>query len=294
MPDGVELVSMEDILTYEEIVRVCEAGVQAGITKVRVTGGEPLVRKGCADLIAMLKKIDGIEKVSLTTNGVLLEQYSDDLKRAGIDSVNISLDTIDAKLYESITGRDESALVISGIKSMIARNIPVKLNAVLMNGVNEEEWASLVMMAKTYPVDVRFIELMPMGEGKDHTGVSNEAVYRKLCNNYPGIQADPAPRGDGPAVYYQVPGFPGRIGFISAIHGKFCASCNRLRLTAEGKLKPCLCYNDDIDIKDILRHGSAEALSKGLQAAAMAKPAGHCFEDSDKMLHSGQMSKIGG
>jgi len=294
MPNGIELVPMDDILTFEEIVRVCEAGVRVGITKVRVTGGEPLVRKDCPDLIAMLKAIPGMEKVSLTTNGVFLRQYGDRLKKAGLDGVNISLDTTDDKLYADITGKNTMAQVMAGLNSMIERNIPVKINAVLMADINPQEWEPLTAIAGSYPADVRFIELMPIGEGKQHPGISNKDVYQQICRKYPSIQPDLIPRGDGPAVYYQIPGFSGRIGFISAIHGRFCSSCNRIRLTAEGKLKPCLCFADAIDIKEILRRRSAEALAAALMTSVQSKPPGHCFEDDEMITESRQMFKIGG
>jgi len=294
MPNGITPIDMAEILTYEEILRFCQVGVQLGITKLRVTGGEPLVRKGCATLVRQLKAIKGMETVSLTSNGILLEQYGESLKAAGINGVNISLDTTNADLYRQITGKNEFGQVVRGIEKMIALAIPVKLNAVLFSGINDKEWESLIHLAKVYPVDVRFIELMPIGMGKDYQGVSNVVLQNQILQKYPQMQEDLTPRGNGPAVYSQIAGFKGRIGFISAIHSKFCNSCNRLRLTAEGKLKPCLCYGDTIDIRKILRNGTDEELKAGIKAAILKKPLGHCFENSEKITELRQMSKIGG
>lgn len=294
MPEDIVLTAAAEILTFEEIAAVCQAGVKAGITKLRITGGEPLVRRGCTDLIAMLKSIPGIEKVFMTTNGLLLAEYGEALKMAGIDGVNISLDAMDPMLYQNITRNNGFDQVLSGLKAMIRLKIPVKINTVLIEGVNDGEWEAIADLAKKDPVDVRFIELMPMGTGKQYSVVSGARILEKIRSKYDGVREDRTSRGEGPAVYYRIPGFRGCIGFISAIHGKFCESCNRLRLTADGKLKPCLCYGDYIDIKERLRSHTGGSVDQGIQAAVAGKPDGHCFENIEKITENRKMSGIGG
>ena len=232
MPQEITLTSMENILTYEEILRICNAAVELGITRFKVTGGEPLVRKGCVTLIREMKRIPGIEQVTMTTNGVLLGQYLEELISAGIDGINISLDTLDADRYERITGKNELSAVMENIGRAINSGIRVKLNAVLQNGVNEDEWEHIALLARMNRLDVRFIEMMPIGFGKNCRGVSGRELFEKMKTRWPDLETVEDIHGNGPAVYYHVPGWKGSIGLINAIHGKFCASCNRIRLTS--------------------------------------------------------------
>ena len=298
MPEGIELVSMEEILTYEEIERICTAAAKTGIRKLKITGGEPLVRLGCAELIGRLKQIPGMEQVTLTTNGVLLKEQLPDLKAAGLDAVNISLDSLDRESYRKITGRDQPPLVLESIESVLESGIVAKVNSVLLKSVNEKEWEDLAGLAERYPLDVRFIEMMPIGYGRQFEAVSNEEIRKKLELRYPEMAADEREHGNGPAQYYQIPGFQGSIGFISAIHGKFCGSCNRIRLTAQGLLKPCLCYGETYDLRSALRTEKKEEgeylLQKQIQNAVAGKPEAHCFEAVQEITEDRKMVQIGG
>ncbi len=298
MPNGIDLISMKDILTFEEIVEVAKTASSLGITRLKITGGEPLVRIGCTDLIAQLKALDGIEEVTLTTNGILLSKYLDPLIRSGIDAVNVSLDTLDKEKYKTITGFDHLEDVMQSIDDCLLSGIRLKINTVLQQDLNDDEWPDLVMLAKDKPLDIRFIEIMPIGQGAFFKPVSNDDILERLKIQFPGIVEDERKHGNGPAKYVSIPGFTGSVGFISAIHGKFCSSCNRLRLTAVGELKPCLCFGDTIDLRKILRNtdGSErhQLLTDTFQNAILSKPESHCFENRSLITENKRMISIGG
>ena len=294
MPEEVDLVPMKDLLSLEEIRDVCRQASYLGIDRIRITGGEPLVRRGVVSLVSMLKALPKVKQVTMTTNGVLLSDFLPSLIEAGLDGLNISLDTVDQDLYRRITGRDHLEDVLKGIDEALASGLPVKVNAVLMKDINEEEWEGLLSLAKDRPVAVRFIELMPIGAGAAYTGLSNEDLYRQVKGRFPDMEHDPAVRGNGPAVYYKLPGYRGRIGFISPIHKKFCASCNRIRMTAMGDLKACLCYGTSINIRDVLRRQGAGAAGEVLKEIIQKKPGFHCFEDREGITEKNKMIAIGG
>ena len=296
MPEGIEWLPMEQILTLEEITEACRQAAALGIRKIKVTGGEPLVRRGCTELIGMLSALPGIEQVTLTTNGILLASCADELCRQGLHAVNISLDTLDPVKYAEITGFDRLSSVLEGIRVMEEHRIPVKINAVLQRGVNDTECIALAELAKNHKLDVRFIELMPIGYGKEMKPVSNPEVVEQLRSHYGADRVTPDfhTHGNGPARYYRIDGFSGSIGFISAIHGRFCQNCNRIRLTATGDIKPCLCYSDRISIKNTLRIGSPEDVKELIRQAIEQKPAAHCFENIQTVTELKEMSKIGG
>ena len=298
MPNGVDLISMKDILSFEEIVEVAKAAASIGISRLKVTGGEPLVRIGCTDLIAQLKAVDGIEEVTLTTNGILLSKYLDDLLRAGTDAVNISLDTLDKEKYRAITGFDQLENVLQSIDDCLSRGVHLKINCVLQQGLNDDEWPDLIMLAKDNRLDVRFIEIMPIGQGALFNPISNDDILCRMMKRFPGIEEDDRKHGNGPAKYVSIPGFTGGVGFISALHGKFCSSCNRLRMTAVGELKPCLCFGDTIDLREILRSKDDperhQLLKDTLTKAIMSKPESHCFEDRSLITENKRMISIGG
>ncbi len=300
MPDGVELVPMSDILTFEEIVRIAAAAAKAGIRKFKVTGGEPLVRLGCPELVGELKQITGVEQVTLTTNGVLLSKYLEPLAAAGLDGVNISLDTLNRRTYERITGRDELNQVLKSIDLTVEKGIPVKLNCVLQKGLNAHEWEDLIRFTRERPIDVRFIELMPIGYGREFEAVYNEELLEKLQALCPDLEPDERVHGNGPAIYYRLPGAKGSIGFISAMHGKFCAHCNRLRLTSRGMLKPCLCYEDSVDVGRIIRQNGPgrdeinRQIQEAIRQAVALKPECHSFEALDGVTERKRMIEIGG
>lgn len=297
MPDGADWIPMSEILTYEEITRICREAVQIGINRFKITGGEPLVRRECADLIRMIRQIPGVEEVTLTTNGVLLGEKLEELLAAGLDAVNISLDTLIPEKYQEITGFDELERVRGSISKAVKSGIRVKINTVLQKGINEEEWQNLAELAKDQNLDVRFIELMPIGRGKAEEGISGMWVLEKLKEAY-GIKGElysaEGRFGNGPAVYYQLPGFQGKIGLISALHGKFCGSCNRIRMTSTGKLKSCLCYEDAISVLETARYGTSEEIRKCLERAVLGKPKMHHFEEQDFITEKKNMSQIGG
>ncbi len=327
MPKGITTVPMSEILTYEEILSVCRAAVSLGITRFKITGGEPLVRLGCITLIRRLRQLPGVEQVTMTTNGLLLEQSLDELVDAGLDGVNISLDTLDPIQYNRITGfwknpknqpvenkgsaliadqnaqkpyavgRDTEshplATVLSSIDAALEKGLPVKLNAVLREQDNAEAWESLLDFVQKRPLPLRFIELMPMGYSASDTGISNRELFQKITKKYGSLKPDCTHRGNGPAVYYRIPGFSGSIGFISPIHGCFCASCNRLRLTSTGELRPCLGCDAGVDLREALRSGDEAQVRQRIQRAILAKPAMHHFEAPDATLGQ-EMAKIGG
>ena len=298
MPDGVDKLEREDILTYEEFLRLAALFARCGVDTVRVTGGEPLVRKGVEQLVKGLKAIPGIRKVTMTTNAVLLEQQLPALLEAGLDSVNISLDTLDPALFAKITARDEFAAVQAGIHAALESGIPVKLNCVPQVGVNEGELEALAALAQDKPLQVRFIEMMPIGYGAAMPCISGPELLARFRRRWPELAPLPgaacAALGDGPAVYYTVPGWKGDIGFIAAVHGKFCASCNRVRLTSQGFLRPCLASETGCDLRTLLRGGTAdEELLQAIRETIWSKPREHHFGDNSMPATRG-MYRIGG
>ena len=298
MPDGVDKLEREDILTYEEFLRLAALFARCGVDTVRVTGGEPLVRKGVEQLVKGLKAIPGIRKVTMTTNAVLLEQQMPALLEAGLDSVNISLDTLDPALFAKITARDEFAAVQAGIHAALESGIPVKLNCVPQVGVNEGELEALAALAETKPLQVRFIEMMPIGYGAAMPCISGPDLLARFRKRWPELallsHQETAGIGDGPAVYYTAPGWQGSVGFIAAVHGKFCASCNRVRLTSQGFLRPCLASETGCDLRTLLRGGAAdEELLQAIRETIWSKPREHHFGDNSMPATRG-MYRIGG
>ena len=296
MPEGVQDVGMKNILTFEEIWEIVRTGVSLGITHIRITGGEPLVRKGCVNLIRGIREIPGVETITMTTNGVLLGNYAKQLKEAGVDGVNISLDTLDPEEFYKITGKRELQEVLAGIRAAKTAGLPVKLNAV---NRKELDPIPLVRYAQEENLPIRFIEMMPVGYGKKYVGRSNEELRETLeavCGNAECMtnREELSRMGSGPAVYYQFSDLKVPVGFISAIHGKFCDTCNRVRLTAEGYLKLCLCYDEGEDLRRVLREGEKENLRTIMEQTIFRKPAAHCFEHPAEMTEPHEMVKIGG
>lgn len=296
MPEGVQDVGMKNILTFEEIWEIVRTGVSLGITHIRITGGEPLVRKGCVNLIRGIREIPGVETITMTTNGVLLGNYAKQLKEAGVDGVNISLDTLDPEEFFKITGKRELQEVLAGIRAAKTAGLTVKLNAV---NRKELDPIPLVRYAQEENLPIRFIEMMPVGYGKKYVGRSNEELRETLeavCGNAECMtnREELSRMGSGPAVYYQFSDLKVPVGFISAIHGKFCDTCNRVRLTAEGYLKLCLCYDEGEDLRRVLREGEKENLRTIMEQTIFRKPAAHCFEHPAEMTETHEMVKIGG
>ncbi len=298
MPEeGIKQVSHQDILTYDEIVQIVKAAAAVGITRIKLTGGEPLVRKNLAGLVEALRAVPGIEEVTVTTNGILLKEQIGKLAKAGISAVNISVDSLDPDMYASIARKDALAAVLEGMEAAVScPGLKVKINCVPLKGLNEEEWVRLAQIARERPIDVRFIEMMPMGLGRDFQGSSQKEVLERLRETFGPEQYLGGNFGNGPATYVHFNGFAGKIGFISALSHKFCSECNRIRMTAEGFLKPCLQYASGEDLREMIRNGaSEEELIRAINRTIYYKPACHHFEvdDSAEFEHK-KMFRIGG
>ena len=294
--DGVSPIKHADILTYEEIIRICKVMAGFGLKYIKITGGEPLIRKDLPWLIAGLKAIDGIEQVTLTTNGLLLKEQLSQLVKAGIDAINISLDTMNPESFTQITRRNLFKDVWEGILACLEYpNIPIKINCVPVDS-SLENLISMAKIAKVYPIHVRFIEMMPIGLGKEFTHISEDQIIEVLTKEFGPLIPDYKHLGNGPCHYYTIDGFKGRIGFISAISHKFCHQCNRIRLTADGYLKTCLQYETGGSLKDLLRTDcSDETLGESIYNIIFNKPLCHQFdvtEPEHKEVRS--MSQIGG
>lgn len=290
MPEGVDLVEHRDLLRYEELLAVARAAVPLGITHFKVTGGEPLVRRGCLEFLKELKALPGVETVTLTTNGTLLAPLVKDLARLGIDGVNISLDTTDPVEYARITGTDCLAEVLRSIGACVEAGIATKLNCVLLVDCRDH-LVPLAALARDRAIDVRFIEQMPIGAGGH--GLDGDTALEILRSQWPDLHPVEERRGFGPAVYYASGALRGRIGFISALSHKFCGNCNRVRLTSTGLLKPCLCYGEGTDLRGVLRQ-TPEELSAALAEAVFRKPRAHCFGDPAAVTEQKRMNEIGG
>ena len=275
---GVQLMSHHDILTYEEIYTIVLAATELGIKKVRLTGGEPLARLGLPRLIQMLADIDTIDDISLTTNGSLLGHYAAELKQAGLHRVNVSLDTLKPDKFEFITHSNRLSDVLEGIE--VARSVglnPIKINITVMFGINDDELLDFAHTTIDDGWHVRFIEVMPVaGGGTTIPQTISASDIRKRLNSLGELKPCLPSIGNGPAKYFRFPQAKGTIGFITPISGHFCFSCNRLRLTADGKLRLCLLADDEIDLKQSLRSGiSLAELKRLIEAAVASKPLQH-------------------
>ena len=294
---GIQWVDHHEILSYEEILRLARIFARLGIDRVRLTGGEPLVRKGLSQLVSGLKAVPGIDWVGVTTNGILLEEQLPDLLAAGLDGVNLSLDTLDRAQYAAITRRDMLESALRGLAA--ARNAPglnVKVNCVPWEA-NAGQWVSLAAMAKEEPaIDVRFIELMPIGLGGGMEPRLERYVLARLEETFGPAFPCPGKSECGPGRYVRFPGFAGRVGFISAMSHQFCRSCNRVRLTADGVLKPCLQYDSGLDLRALLRSGEDEEILAGvIRQAIYNKPVSHHFGTAHTPGdESRNMNQIGG
>jgi cyclic pyranopterin phosphate synthase len=296
--DGIQLRSHDDILSFEEVARVVHAAVGLGIRTVRLTGGEPLARKGLVDLVRMLRDISGLEELSLTTNGTLLSAQALALARAGLDRVNVSLDTLRPERFARITRRGNLADVLAGI--MAAENAeltPIKINAVVMRGVNDDEVVELARQTLEHSWHVRFIEPMPLGSDvlwePDRCVLATEIRAEIEMALGPLAATEKLP-GSGPARTYQLMNALGTIGFISPWSQHFCSACNRLRLTADGKLRSCLLSDGEIDLRLPLRQKAGDVeLQRLIQRAVEWKPMGHHLAELGGPLGRA-MSEIGG
>ena len=288
----------KDILTYEEILRLSRIAIKLGVNKIRLTGGEPLVRRGIYEFIPKLISLPGLEDVSLTTNGIYLKDNLKKLRSSGIKRLNVSLDTLNRKKYQYITGHDGLRQVLDGLS--LAKELgfkPIKINVVVMKGINDDEITDLARLSLVEPYHIRFIEYMPLGASSEvHFSYHVQSSRIKAEIFRPGnlipVQKS---RNDGPAERFRFKGAPGEIGFISPITHNFCHQCNRLRLTANGCLRPCLLSNQEVDIKGPMRAGaSEEELSNIFLKAALNKPYAHHVSSLNPIPVTARMSSIGG
>jgi cyclic pyranopterin phosphate synthase len=293
-----KLFTHADILSYEQILKVIRVGTDIGIKKVRLTGGEPLIRRNFVHFVASLCRMPQIEDISITTNGVLLKKMARPLFEAGVRRINVSLDTLNPLKYTKITRRECFDAVWKGLQIAEAVGFsPIKVNVVVMRGINDNEVLRFADLSVRKPYHIRFIEYMPIGRDSDWTPekyISSDEIKSKLKTFGP-LYNIPRSINDGPAERYRFESAEGEIGFISALSHHFCPSCNRLRLTADGKLRPCLFADDEVDIKTPLRNGCSQEDLRGLfQQAIARKPRRHHAEILEKGECLRLMSTIGG
>jgi cyclic pyranopterin phosphate synthase len=310
-PEGVEWKTHEEILSFEEIERFAAIAAGEGISKIRLTGGEPLVRHGIVDHVRRLVATSGIESIALTTNATLLSRYASDLAEAGLKRINISLDTLDPEVFSRITRGGKLTDVLNGMEAAFAAGMdPIKLNVVVIRGLNQDLF-DFARMTIDRPLHVRFIEYMPVGEVGEHSCTSAEAdgwtaddevssdeILARLTEEGAAagfgplapLARDAAPGGWGPASYYTFPGAQGTLGVISPLSHHFCKECNRLRLTADGRLRTCLFSDDELDVRSVLRAGTDDDVRTLIREALALKPENH----ADRHGTDRKMSQIGG
>ena len=297
-PDGIPSVSHDDILRDEELLRIIRLFAELGIKHIRLTGGEPTVRRGLVKLIREIHDMPGIETISMTTNGLLLPEMLDDLKDAGMTSVNISLDTLKEERFDEIT-RTTGNLpkVLEAIGLSEEAGLSTKVNCVAMRGVNDDELADIASLAKDRDIGVRFIEYMPIGKHDYEQAIYKDELLDLLRSAFGELSTDPKVRGFGPAVYYKPEGFTGSVGVISAMSHSFCETCNRVRMTPEGFLKLCLQYDVGVNLRSPVRQDLTDDQIKQLILASLdRKPEHHTFLDyAEKQdVDTRDMSLIGG
>lgn len=290
MPEeGIQLRDHSDMMSAEETLMAIRAAAELGINKIRITGGEPLVKRGIVKLCKAVADIPGIEEVCMTTNGTLLTKYAMELKSAGLDRLNISLDTLDPEKFNYITRIGNLQDVLDGLQAAEDAGFEnIKINCVLMGGFNDDEIEAFVDLTRKKPFEVRFIELMPIGGGigfDKNQFVSCDEVLARVP------ELEELNRGDGVARLYQIPGAPGRVGLIRPISCEFCEGCNKIRLTADGKIKPCLHSNQEISIKGLMQ----EEMTETMRTAILDKPERREALDADNPSLAGRdMNQIGG
>lgn len=296
--EGIRWVPHSDVLSYEEITALVRIFASLGVRRLRLTGGEPLVRDALPDLVAALHAVPGIEEINLTTNGILFSPMAGALKAAGIHGINFSLDTLSPETFARITRTDRFSDARGAIDRALELGFDrVKINCIPIRGVNDGEIAAIAGLAKDMPLEVRFIEMMPIGCGKNYTPVTMEEVRHSLEAVYGPAASCRIRLGNGPASYVTFPGFRGHVGFIGAMTHTFCSQCNRVRLTSEGYLKLCLHYSTGIDLRAPLRRGDGEeALRETIRAAIARKPDQHHFAGSsgEDAVEQHNMNAIGG
>ena len=299
MPErGLPWLPKAEILSYEEISQLVRAAASAGVRSIRLSGGEPLIRKDLHRLVAEIAAIDGIEDIALSTNGLLLEEQLDALLAAGLKRVNVSLDTLREDRFLEIARRPGLDRVLAGIDAAISRGLsPMKINCVVMRGYNDDEIAAFAQWTRERSVYVRFIELMPVAENLDvqrDAYVSSDEILERV-RAIGELEAAPGPGGNGPARYFAFPGAPGAVGVISPLSHDYCERCNRVRLTANGRLRLCLFGDHEIDLRSPLRAGASEAeIADLLRSAMLIKPERHHLKLGEAASRMRAFSEIGG
>lgn len=291
---GSSFFETEDKLTNEEVLKIVKSSAKLGIRKVRLTGGEPLVRNDINDLIEKINQIEGIEEIALTTNAMLLEEKLEFLCKNGLKSLNISLDTLDEEKFKEITRGGDIHKVFRSIDKALKLGMKIKINTVVIEDINKDEILELVQFTKDKKIDLRFIELMPIGEGKKFIGVSNEEIFKTIENSKLNMEILERNKKDGPAKYIKIEGYVGKIGFISAMSNCFCEDCNRIRITTDGMLKQCLNWKSDINLKQIVRKDSEEKLLESIKDGIYNKPEKYLFNEEDTNEEVRNMNEIGG
>jgi cyclic pyranopterin phosphate synthase len=296
--DGVRSLGHDEVLSYEEILRVARVAAALGISKIRLTGGEPLIRRGLTGLIRELSELKGITDLSLTTNGTLLEAKAGELRDAGITRINVSLDSLKPDRFTELTRGGDLGKVIAGIEKAASLGFtPIKINMVPVRGINDDEIEGFARLTIDKPYHIRFIEFMPIGDRKlwDETIVIPSSEVMDRISRIGEIEPVGKEGEKGPATLFRLPGAKGILGFISPISDHFCGSCNRLRLTADGKLRPCLFAESEIDLKTPMRTGcDDEEIARLMVVALDVKPEGHQLAEGVKKRYSRTMSRIGG
>jgi cyclic pyranopterin phosphate synthase len=292
MPEeGITSLEHEDILRFEDTLKIVKVASTLGINKIRYTGGEPLVMKDIDKLIYETSKLQGIEDIAITTNGLLLSDMAEDLKKAGLKRVNISLDTLDKDKFKAITRIGSLDKVLESIDKCLSLGIkPVKINTVLMRGINDVEFEDFLNLIRDLPVEVRFIELMPIGEGIKMYE-KNKLSFLDILELHPELTQIETKKSST-AELYKLEGAKGKIGFISPVSCKFCADCNKIRLTSTGTIKPCLHSKEEINLRKYL--SNEEMLTKALKSAILNKPLEHHLKEDNASQSVKVMSQIGG
>lgn len=295
MPEeGIDWLSRADLMTYEEMLRICGALVKQGINKIRITGGEPFARKDIMSLMAGLAAMDGLHELTLTTNGTITAPYVPELKRLGVRSVNLSLDTLDRDRFFAITRRDELPAVLHTMETLLHHGIAVKLNAVVMDGRNTDDIIPLVQLTRDLPVSVRFIEEMPFnGAGELRSPLWDHVrITQHIRDRFPDLNKVPDPLFST-SYNYTIPGHKGGVGVIAAYTRSFCGTCNRIRITPQGMLKTCLYDNGVLNVRDLIRAGRTDDEVINSITAAIGQRAANGFEAEKNATHE-SMAAIGG
>ena len=294
--EGVPLAPRDEVLTFEEMVRAIEVATRLGVDRVRITGGEPLLRRELPELIRQISDLPGISEVAMTTNALLLHKHAEALAASGLSRLNVSLDSLRPDRFERLTRSQLLEETWRGIRSAQAAGLgPIKVNTVVVSGFNDDELGDWVDLTRNSDLIVRFLEVMPMGEGAEMRRLGGfhdlTEARRKLEEEF-GLEPAERGVGNGPARYWRVPGAPGKVGFITPISDKYCDTCSRFRLTSTGRIRPCLASEFEVNALEAIRSGTDQDIIAALKAAALGKPDGHHWEDG--VVTATGMSSLGG